>query len=149
MYFRSEESIRICPPSASSSFSRLSSMGSRFSFPAMPVPFIRSSRVSYFPCSCGLKRLTHSASFTPRSFITSQLSGEMSMAFTSKPRSCNTKAWQPAPAPMSSTLPLAMLRAFCSSRGIWLNVRKRWATGISSSSNIDESTLRCEALPLL
>ena len=80
--------------------------------------------------------------------MASQLSGEMSMALTSTPRSCRASAWHPAPAPMSSTRPRAVSRAFCSRRGIWSKERKRWATGISSSSNIDDITRSDEALPV-
>ena len=89
----------------------------------------------------------HSASFTPLSFIASQLKGEISIAFTVNPFSCRASVWQPLPAPISSTRPLASCKAFCSSTGISRVLLKRWVTGISSSSNIEESTLSRAAFP--
>ena len=114
----------------------------------MPVPFMSSSMVSNSPVSCVENRLVHVTFVTPRFVMVAQLSGDMSMAVTSSPRRCSSKAWHPAPAPTSSTRPRDSFMALRSKRGMASNVRKRCDTGISSSSNTVDSTRRRAAWPV-
>ena len=74
-------------------------------------------------------------------------SGEMSIAMLVLPISLRANEWQPLPAPASRIFPLASRNASCSMAGISSKLRKRVFTGISSSSNNEEKTLRRAALP--
>ena len=68
-------------------------------FPTIPEPFISIRIVSKLPLNCLLKKFSRQASFTPLFCMTSTDKGEMSMAFTVFPISCNASEWQPLPAP--------------------------------------------------
>lgn len=71
-----------CPLGLSKDFKRSKRVGRLAIFPAMPVPFIKRRMVSKPLARLGLKRLMHSTSLMPRSFIASQLKGEISIALT-------------------------------------------------------------------